>query len=182
MPTIFSHSVFASALGTVFRSGQSEKLPLRFWVLTATCSMLPDFDVIGFAFRVPYASMLGHRGITHSLSFSLLIGVAVSFFFFSGIQFSRWKIGSYFAAVTFSHPVLDMLTNGGLGVALLAPLSNERFFFPWRPIEVSPIGGGFFSERGLAVIANEGLWIFLPSILIVIASWLIRKTLMRDSR
>src|SRR5215211_7120833 len=100
MPTVFSHAIFASALGSTF----------------------------------------GHRGITHSLSFSIITGVIVSILFFSKFHISRWKIASYFAAITFTHPVLDMLTNGGMGVALLAPFSNEEFFFPCRRIEVSPLG------------------------------------------
>jgi inner membrane protein len=37
-------------------------------------------------------------------------------------------------------PLLDMLTNGGLGIAVFSPFSRERFFFPVQPIPVSPIG------------------------------------------
>ena len=102
--------------------------------------------------------------------------------FFPETDISRRRLALYFGAVTFTHPLLDMLTNGGFGVALLAPFSNQRFFLPWRPIEVSPIGTAFFSERGSAVVANEALWIFLPSISIVIASWLIRRAPSKDSR
>ncbi|HUR97884.1 MAG TPA: metal-dependent hydrolase, partial [Pyrinomonadaceae bacterium] len=182
MPTIFSHAIFASAIGGAFRAGHSQRLPARFWILTALCAILPDFDVIGFAFRVEYGSILGHRGISHSILFSLLTGAVVSLIFFSGFQIPKWKMGLYFAAITFTHPLLDMFTDGGLGVALLAPFSSERFFFPWRPVEVSPIGAGFFSERGLTVIASEALWIILPSILIVIASSLFRRISLRDSR
>ena len=55
------------------------------------------------------------------------------------------------------------MTTGGLGVALLAPLSNTRYFFPWRPIAVSPIGiRPFFTLHGLAILANEALWVGLP--------------------
>ena len=56
---------------------------------------------------------------------------------------------------TLSHGLLDMLTNGGLGVALFVPMSNERYFFPWRPITVSPIGlSRFVSAWGLRVLRN----------------------------
>jgi len=137
--------------------------------------MLPDLDVIAFGFGIEYGSMFGHRGITHSLAFAILVGLAVPTLFFSSAQIPKWTLALYFAAVTVSHPLLDMLTNGGLGVALFAPFSNERFFFPWRPIEVSPIGAGFFSERGLSVVASEALWIWVPSILIVAVSWLARR-------
>lgn len=175
MPTIFSHAIFASAVAGAFHSAQSEQWPARFWILTSICAILPDLDVVAFAFGIPYESIFGHRGVTHSLSFAILTGLIVSLLFFSAVPMSRWKLGLYFAAVTFTHPLLDMLTNGGLGVALLAPFSNERFFFPWRPVEVSPIGIGFFSEHGLSVIASEALWIWVPSILIATTSLLIRR-------
>ena len=44
-----------------------------------------------------------------------------------------------------SHGVLDALTDGGPGVAFLAPFDDTRYFFPWRPIRVSPLWRGFFS-------------------------------------
>jgi inner membrane protein len=59
--------------------------------------------------------------------------------------------------------MLDALTNGGLGVAFFSPLENERYFFPWRPVVVSPIGvASFFSETGLRVIWSELRWVWLP--------------------
>jgi inner membrane protein len=172
MSTIFSHAIFASSIGSAI---ELEQKPVRFWVLTSVCSLLPDADVIGFVFRINYGSIFGHRGITHSLFFALLVGIVVSVIFFRRSKVSIWKIALYFSIVTFSHPLLDMLTDGGLGVALLAPFSNERFFFPWRPVMVSPIGAGFFSERGLATLASEIVWIWLPCLLIVIGAWLIRR-------
>ena len=70
--------------------------------------------------------------------------------------------------MTASHGALDAMTDGGLGVAFFAPFSGERYFFPFRPIVVSPIGlGGFFSEWGVAVIKSELLWVWLPSALVV---------------
>jgi len=64
---------------------------------------------------------------------------------------------------------------GGLEIPLLSPFDNTRYFFPWTPIVVSPIGiGSFFSQWGLTVIKNELLWIWLPSFLIVVVSMIIR--------
>jgi inner membrane protein len=174
MPTIFSHAIFASAVG---RACVAERMPLRFWVLTATCAMLPDVDAIGFAFGVRYDSMLGHRGLTHSIAFAVLIGIVVGRFAF-GKQpagLGRLPLILYFTLVTLSHPLLDALTNGGRGVALFAPFSPERYFFPLRPIEVSPIGMGFFSQRGLEVLASEIIWVWLPALLIFAAARIYRK-------
>jgi inner membrane protein len=59
------------------------------------------------------------------------------------------------------------MTNGGLGVAFFAPFQNDRYFFPWRPIQVSPIGvASFFSEWGLRVVRSELQWVWLPSAII----------------
>jgi membrane-bound metal-dependent hydrolase YbcI (DUF457 family) len=60
--------------------------------------------------------------------------------------------------VTASHGVLDAMTDGGLGIAFFAPFDNTRYFFPFRPVKVSPIGLSFFSARGLDVIWSELLW------------------------
>jgi flavin-binding protein dodecin len=66
-----------------------------------------------------------------------------------------------------SHGLLDALTNGGLGIALFAPLENSRYFFPVTPIQVSPIGiRRFFRGGGLAVLASELPWVWLPSLLL----------------
>jgi inner membrane protein len=172
MPTIFSHAVFASALG---KASQWNELGARFWVLTILCSIVPDFDVIAFRFGISYTNMLGHRGVTHSILFAIVTGVLVSLLFFARSAVAWWKLAIYFTLVTLSHPILDMLTDGGLGVALFAPFSNERFFFPWRPIEVSPIGAGFFSGRGIEVMFSEVVWIWMPSAIIIAVSWLARR-------
>ena len=70
--------------------------------------------------------------------------------------------------VVASHSLLDTLTDGGLGCALLWPFSDERFFAPWTPLPVAPIGRAFFSGEGLRVAAVE-LLAFSP--LLVYALW-----------
>jgi inner membrane protein len=68
--------------------------------------------------------------------------------------------------------VLDAFTDGGLGVALLAPFDERRCFAPLRPIAVSPIGvGAFLSARGPAVLWSERLWIWRPFGLLGLALW-----------
>jgi inner membrane protein len=130
----------------------------------AACSIIPDLDVIGFRFGIRYSDMLGHRGFTHSILFATALSALLSFTLFRDGQGGRWVVFIFLFLSTLSHPLLDMLTNGGLGVALFAPFSNERYFFPWRPMEVSPIGiGGFFSEWGIRVIVSELRWVWLPS-------------------
>jgi inner membrane protein len=69
----------------------------------------------------------------------------------------------YFVAITASHGVLDALTSGGPGVAFFAPFDSTRYFFPWRPIPVSPLASRFFSEWGWRVFSAELALIWLPA-------------------
>jgi inner membrane protein len=176
LATIFSHSIAALALGKVF---SWERKRAMFWGLTAICAALLDIDVLGFSFGIRYRDMLGHRGLTHSLPFALVLGCLVALIAFKDVKMfslAWWKLSSYFFIVIASHGVLDAMTNGGLGVAFFVPFSNARYFFPWRPIEVSPIGlEPFLSERGLQVIVSEIKWIWIPSALLVTMAEVYRR-------
>ena len=112
----------------------------------------------------------GHRGFTHSLAFAALLAAAVSLS--SGWlrpQIRRFSLFVYLFLATASHGLLDAMTDGGLGVAFFSPFNNRRYFLPWRPIRVSPIGiTRFFSTRGLAVLKTEMMWIWVPSIFVVL--------------
>jgi inner membrane protein len=161
MPTIFSHAFVAVAIGATY---PAEERPLRFWTLSMLSAVLPDADVIAFAFGIAYSDMFGHRGFSHSLLFALLLScVVVSSFFREARGRERGLLILFFFLVTASHGLLDAVTNGGLGVAFFAPFDSTRYFFPFRPVEVSPIGIGFFSAEGVMVIASELFWIWLPA-------------------
>jgi inner membrane protein len=171
----FSHAVVALSIGTCFyRPGT----PKRVWVIGTLCSVIPDLDVIGFRFGIRYSDFWGHRGFTHSLVFSaLLAGVVMILGFRGGLStMSRLALWMYFFLATASHGLLDAMTDGGLGVAFFSPFDNRRYFLPWRPIRVSPIGPGrFFTHRGLEVLQSELLWIWLPAALLALSVWLIRR-------
>lgn len=68
-----------------------------------------------------------------------------------------------------SHGLTDMLTDGGKGIALMWPLSGERLFAPFRPIEVSPILlRGFENGKLPLVLASELVWLIAPAILLAL--------------
>jgi hypothetical protein len=67
-------------------------------------------------------------------------------------------------ALLASHALLDTMTDGGLGCALLWPFDLTRYFAPWRPIPVAPIGVDFFSVDGAGVALAE-LVLFCPAFL-----------------
>ena len=126
----------------------------------AALAMLPDLDVIGFAFGVRYADPWGHRGAAHSLMFALAIAAAIASVVRTA-HVSRRRLFGLAALVLASHGLLDTLTDGGLGIALLWPFNLTRYFAPWRPIPVAPIGLAFFSPYGLFVSLTE-LALFAP--------------------
>ena len=143
VPTLFTHPAVPLAL----RAGLgSDRLPARLLLVAIAGSMLPDVDVVGFRFGVAYGDLLGHRGLSHSLLVAAcLAGLAA---LLAGRLGARRMLafGVVFLA-TASHGLLDALTDGGLGVALLSPFDRARYFFPWRPIEVSPIGIAPYCNR-----------------------------------
>ena len=66
------------------------------------------------------------------------------------------------------------MTTSGLGIAFFSPWHPERYFFPLRPVQVSPIIiRAFLSGRGLKVLASEARWVGLPclSLLTLQAFW-----------
>jgi inner membrane protein len=174
MPSLISHAAVAVAAGVAFAPRDA---PTQFWTLAILCSILPDADVIGFSFGIPYHHFFGHRGFFHSPFFSLLLSIFVVDIFFRHTEVfsSRWFFYLiFFFLLAATHGILDAFTNGGLGIALLSPFENSRYFFPWTPIEVSPIGvKAFFSQWGLAVVKSELQWVWLPSFIVVLLSALI---------
>ena len=156
MASAFSHAIVALAMGKAFRS---KELSWRELSLGALCSVVPDLDVIGFFFGVQYGDLWGHRGLTHSVVFAaLLAGSLVALWYRSKPAVTMTGLFLYFSLCTVSHGVLDAMTNGGLGVAFFSPFDTTRYFFPLRPVLVSPIGiREFFSEFCLKMSAKEVL-------------------------
>ena len=175
MPSAFSHAISAIALGSAFKNTNDR---IRMTILGVICSVLPDADVLSFHFGVSYSSMWGHRGFSHSIFFALLLAMVIMKFFYRQMNdSSKWfRLYIYFFLSTVLHPLLDACTDGGLGVALFSPFINERYFFSFRPIEVSPISvSGFFTQRGWEVFKSELFWVWLPSAIIFISSFLFSK-------
>jgi inner membrane protein len=175
MASVFSHAVAALGIGACF---YQPRTPKRVWVIAALCAVIPDLDVIGFALGIRYGDFWGHRGFTHSLLFAALLASVVTLLAIRQAVpgFGGFSLWTYFFLAIASHGLLDAVTDGGLGVAFFSPFSNTRYFFPWRPIRVSPIGvSRFFTDRGLEVVKSELFWIWLPAALLVASGWLIRR-------
>ncbi|EKT4070609.1 TPA: metal-dependent hydrolase [Stenotrophomonas maltophilia] len=183
MPSIITHAAVPLALWCAADRG---RIPPRLLAAGVIAAMLPDADVLAFALHIPYADAFGHRGASHSLLFAGVLAALAAVLAFLGSRRSwsaphspgsrrPWSAGvcqpslaSTVQAAVFvficaaSHPLLDAMTSGGLGVALAWPWSEQRFFAPWRPIRVSPFAPQFFSARGLATLLSELRWVWLP--------------------
>lgn len=175
MPTIFSHGVAAAALLTAF---PHRAVPRRLLTLGIVCAIAPDIDVIAVPFGARSGDLLGHRGFTHSLLFAAMLASAV----LAGVarawprMVHRGVVWFYLFLATASHGLLDALTDrSGLGVPFFWPFDATRYFFPFTPVAMSPLGTHFFSERGLSVLLNEIWWIWLPSLAFVVAVVLLRR-------
>ncbi len=158
MPTIITHAVVPIALGFALGRG---RIAGAIVVAGAVLAMLPDADVIGFALGIDYADQFGHRGASHALFVAAVVAAVLTALTRparAGLAFA------FLFASMASHGLLDAFTNGGLGPALFWPFDAARHFAPVTPIKVSPIGAGFFSARGVAVLLSEAVWVWLPAI------------------
>jgi inner membrane protein len=129
------------------------------WAIPLTAGLFavaPDLDTWAMmALDIPRGSFFAHRGFFHSPFFLALLALAVASLVTSGR--AALTLAAVWAGAAITHPLLDMLTDGGSGVMLLFPFSTERLFFHWRPIRVSPLTIARFFDR-----AGEILWSELP--------------------
>ena len=155
MPTILTHAaVTLPFLG---------RLPRRVLFAGVLGTIIPDADVVAFVFGIPYEHTFGHRGFTHSIAFAALFAALATL-----LVRGRIAAFAFVFVCTMSHGVLDAFTDGGLGIAFFSPFSNERYFFPWQPIRVSPLGAGFFSARGLETLKSELVWVWVPCVVVAL--------------
>jgi len=169
MASVFGHAI----VGYTITKAASIKNYKWLLLLAILSSVLPDLDVLTFNFGIPYSHPFGHRGFTHSIVFAIIWAVLLMFFF--GKQ-NRvlWFIVIFFSTVF--HGILDAMTTGGKGIGFFIPFNNERFFFPFRPIQVSPLRiEKFFSEWGIQVILSEVKYILIPCIIVLLILKLINK-------
>ena len=168
MASIFGHAIVGFTLSKVIDSKKTK------WLLLAAIfsTILPDFDVLAFNFRIPYEHTFGHRGFTHSILFALTWALFLTFTV-GRKQKIIWFVVIFLS--TSSHGILDALTTGGKGVGFFIPFDNARYFFSFRPIKVSPIGfSRFFSSWGLQVLLSEFKYVFLPCFFIFTVRILIK--------
>ncbi len=183
MPSLITHSLVA--LGAT-RALAGERADRSVYVAAAVLACLPDADVVAFRFGIPYDHALGHRGFSHSLGFALVTSLVTTIVLWRRRPVERARVSAFplwmlLFAMAASHGLLDAFTNGGHGIAFAWPFTAERFFAPWRPIQVSPIGiGQFLGPRGVRVIVSEARWVWAPLLAWVVAAEVTRRRTRAD--
>jgi inner membrane protein len=150
------HIAVGMAAARVQRGDAQRRWPAMAW--WSALSLLPDADVIGFPLGVHYGDPWGHRGATHSLIFAAAVAGALGAAA-RALRLSPLRTWTAATVVLASHGLLDTFTDGGLGCALLWPFDLTRYFAPWRPIPVAPIG----FHRARVVCVSDGKVVALIS-------------------
>ena len=151
MPKIIAHALTGAAIVAVLdpKAGLVKWTPLFIGALLAVA---PDFDyALEWIFKLPDA----HRGFTHSLFFSLLVGVLICLLMPAGEE--RAALG--FSLAYLSHALLDFSTSTTGGVKLLWPLSNQYYNYGVTGILELPVGKSL-SEMSKWIILE--MLFFLP--------------------
>lgn len=164
MPTTLTHALVGLGAAQVFAA---RSMPPSFYGLAVALSLIPDVDVVSFRLGIPYHSRFGHRGFSHSLCCAVVVSLAVAVCASSYFAVPWWQLAGFSLLVVIGHSLLDALTNGGGGIAFFSPFDDRRYFFPWRPVQVSPIGLAVFSRWGLRALLSEIVWIWLPLVVLV---------------
>ena len=173
MPTILTHPAIPLALGIALGP---DRISRRLLLAGMVAAIVPDMDVIAFKLGIEYGHQLGHRGASHSIAFALALGMLAALAA-PWLHTTRRVALAFVSIACVSHPLLDMLTTGGLGAAIWWPFSDQRHFFPVQFIRVSPLTmGRFLGPAGMTVIKSELLWIWLPCLTLIAAAYRMRNS------
>ncbi len=127
-------SITQAALGAAIGQAGFRELGRRALLFGAICGTLPDLDSIVFGGADPWARLVAHRGLSHSIV--VLPFVAIPLGWVAWRVFGRkgtwlqWVHLAFWGLVT--HPLLDTCTT--YGTQLLAPFTDQRF--SWDTIAI----------------------------------------------
>jgi inner membrane protein len=135
----------------------------RLILVAGAAAMAPDVDGLTHHFLgVGASSIYGHRGLAHSLFIAVAAGATLASFH-RFMQIAYWRAALVIAAAVASHGLLDMMTDGGRGVAFWWPMSSARYFF--GPIHSIAVSRHHFLAVGLLRLASEIRQVVVPMML-----------------
>jgi inner membrane protein len=156
MATTYTHAVAGLGIAQLYTPGRMRWL---YWLLAAFLAVFPDFDVLSSA---AYGAILGHRGFTHTLVFSLWLALLAASLTYRRFQANLWVLTGVFFLALASHGLLDALTRGGMSIPFFWPLTDQRFG-NWGPIPVSDLGFEVPDPRQSRALRSELFWVWLPA-------------------
>ncbi|RKH64682.1 metal-dependent hydrolase [Corallococcus llansteffanensis] len=169
MASLFTHAAWTAL---VVRARPGAALSRRLLVAAGLCACVPDLDFALAPLSQQPGDLWAHRGLLHSPLFLLALAVVGAALVTPPGEWRRslprhmfvlWLAGC-------GHVLLDLLTWGGPGTALLAPFSEARFQLPrpLRLVPVVPVGmDEWLGRLGVQVLAVEALFILLPTLLLL---------------
>lgn len=138
-----SQAALGAAVGHVLFH---RRLGMRAAGLGAVAGVCPDVDAFWGSMQGPFAQLVSHRGITHSLFFGPVVGTLFGWWYWYRRRGASrgdaanlpgpWVWSGLFVMALVSHPLLDYFTQ--FGTQLLAPFSRHRFALPAVPV-VAPL-------------------------------------------
>jgi inner membrane protein len=171
MATTYTHAVVGLGLAQLYNPGRLRGL---YWGLAALLAVFPDFDAFSSA---AYGAILGHRGFTHTLVFSLWLAFLAASLTYRPFRANIWALAGVFLLALASHGLLDALTWGGMPIPFFWPLTDRRFG-NWGPIPVSDLAFEIPDPLQSRALRSELWWVWLPTgvfILLVALFRLVRR-------
>ncbi|HEY8073155.1 MAG TPA: metal-dependent hydrolase, partial [Labilithrix sp.] len=176
MATLVVHALAPLAAQHAFDAEPRRRIALA----ALFCACWPDLDIATYALELRPPDEFAHGGATHSIYAAAAAALLVTGIAFDdlGIFTRAWRRVAWFLfGAALSHPLLDMLTAGDAGVALLWPFTDARAHLPWKLLPSTELGfDEYLSFWGLLTIANEVLYVVVP---IAIVASLVRGAVPR---
>ncbi len=124
MPFPVAHALLGASIVVAASSPpmRADRAGLARLTLGALLGILPDLDYIGVWFLNFGGTW--HRGFSHSLLVAIIVGALFALWETTGTRI-RWAM--VYGAAMASHGLLDALLSVKSGVALLWPLTSQRF-------------------------------------------------------
>ena len=150
MPSILTHPAVPLAIAAAY--GQCY-VSRHLLLVAVGASVLPDLDSLGFRLGIPYGDLLGHRGLSHSILFALLLAVGAAMLYRT-LQASPSAAFAVVLISCASHGLLDALTSGGWESPSSVRSRTIATSFPGGPLRYhrSMLSSSFLSG-GLASFA-----------------------------
>src|SRR5437016_11936055 len=117
MASAITHFIVGAALSVPALESRTIRDALPGWLVPVSSGLVavaPDLDTFVMrALGIPFGGFWGHRGFFHSPFFLILFSAMVAAIFAR----REWlPVAMMWAACAITHPLLDMLTDGGSGV------------------------------------------------------------------